>query len=156
MMSPVQILMLVALLCWAWVGHALMVLVNLTDSLEPTLFLLHAGEMPRERGQFLAFYPTEVCETPDGHKPYLKQVVGLPGDKVAHHNQAVWINGERLGPVQSERPDGRPLNPGPAGPIPDNHVFVAGTHENSHDSRYASIGWVALDHCVLGRADVVL
>ena len=75
--------------------------------------------------------------------PYLKTVRGLPGARVkVWADRAVSIDGLVLGVAKMEARDGRSLEAVAPGPVPDGHYFLHGPHRDSHDSRYAEIGFV--------------
>ncbi len=75
--------------------------------------------------------------------PYLKTVRGLPGARVeVWADGAVTLDGLVLGIAKAEARDGRPLEAIAPGAVPPGHVYVHGDHPDSHDSRYAEIGFV--------------
>ena len=75
--------------------------------------------------------------------PYLKTVRGLPGARVeVWADRAVSVDGLVLGIAKSEARDGRPLAAIAPGTVPPGHYFLHGPHRDSHDSRYAEIGFV--------------
>jgi len=79
--------------------------------------------------------------------PLIKRVIGLPGEKVAIHNEQVYIDGEPL-----DEPYLREITGGVMSPeiVPERHVFVLGDNrDSSNDSR--AFGMVALDD-IVGRA----
>ena len=63
--------------------------------------------------------------------PYLKTVRGLPGARV------------QVGPARTR--NGRPLATVAPGIVPSVHYVLHGPHRDSHDSRYAAIGFVPRD-----------
>lgn len=83
-----------------------------------------------ERGDVIVFHNPNNRE-----EDYIKRVIGLPGDTVEIHNQAVYINGEPLEEPYLEyqiRP-GEPFQPIVVEP---DHLFVMGDNRpNSEDSR---------------------
>jgi signal peptidase I len=100
-----------------------------------------------ERGDIVVFNPT-----PDAEQPYIKRVIGLPGDRVTFAEGYVYINGIRL--EEEYIPSGETrcrerrqqcdvvVSPG--------HVYVLGDNRtNSTDSRY--IGEVPVDQ-IIGKA----
>ena len=75
--------------------------------------------------------------------PYLKTVRGLPGAHVeVRADRAVSVDGLVLGIAKMEAHDGRPLDAVAPGTVPPGHYFLHGPHSDSHDSRYAEIGFV--------------
>ena len=75
--------------------------------------------------------------------PYLKTVRGLPGARVAVWSDgAVSVGGLVLGIAKTRARDGRPLATIAPGVVPPGHYFLHGPHRDSHDSRYAEIGFV--------------
>jgi signal peptidase I len=97
------------------------------------------------RGDVIVFkYPPRPNET-----PYIKRVIGLPGDDVEIRNGYVFINGELL-PEPYIQVDTYPNN---RWMVPEDALFVMGDNrENSSDSR--SWGMVPLEN-VIGKAEVV-
>jgi signal peptidase I len=102
---------------------------------------------PPQRGDIVVLHPPV-----DNGKPYIKRVIGLPGERLSIHNGAVYINGERL--------DEGYLNgvattwSGSIGQeeitIPDGEVFVMGDNRNnSTDSRI--FGPIEID-AIIGKA----
>ena len=76
--------------------------------------------------------------------PYLKTVRGLPGARVkVWADRTVSVDGLVLGIAKSEARDGRPLAAIAPGTVPLGHYFLHGPHRDSHDSRYAEIGFVS-------------
>jgi signal peptidase I len=115
-------------------------------------FVDHDGEhnvypfSPPERGDIIVFNPPNGSE-----KPYIKRVIGLPGETVSFKDGFVYING-----VKVEEPylDGdqtrcnRSVCPDVV--VPESSVYVMGDNrENSSDSR--SFGPARIDS-IIGKA----
>ncbi len=96
--------------------------------------------LPR-RGEIIVFYPPKEIS----NIPFVKRVIGLPGDKVQVKGGLVYVNGRRF--VKDSVP--RALYKyGPA-IVPENALFVLGDNRNkSFDSHYW--GFVPADQ-VIGR-----
>ena len=78
--------------------------------------------------------------------PYLKAIRGLPGASVkVWGDGAVSVDGLVLGIAKTEARDGRPLAVIEPGRVPDGHYYLHAPHPDSHDSRYAEIGFVPRD-----------
>jgi signal peptidase I len=100
-----------------------------------------------------------VFERPEGEasdiKDLIKRVVGLPGEEVVIHDNAVWIDGEKLD--EGYLPDGTVINQGKlqctnSQPcvVPEDSVWVMGDNrDESFDSRY--FGPIEEDD-IVGRA----
>ncbi len=91
-------------------------------------------------GDVVLFDPSEGI---GADVPYLKTVRGLPGARVkVWGDGAVSVDGLVLGIAKTEARDGRPLAAIEPGPVPDGHYYLHAPHPDSHDSRYAEIGFV--------------
>jgi len=111
---------------------------------ENIIYPLH----PPQRGDIVVFDPPIGGST----KPYIKRVIGLPGERVAIHDGSVYINGERLDEpylngTATSWPNGDPTR---EIVVPEDHLFVLGDNRNnSTDSR--SFGPIAQD-TLIGKA----
>jgi signal peptidase I len=86
---------------------------------------------------------------PNNDEPYIKRIIGLPGDKVRITNRQVYINDVLLRETYIAAP------PGYSGSwdVPPDHVFVLGDNRNnSYDSHFWGV--VALDS-IIGKAEFV-
>ena len=90
-----------------------------------------------------------LFDPPEGigaNVPYLKTVHGLPGARVqVGPARTVVVDGRVLGAAKARARDGRPLAAVAPGIVPPGHYFLHGPHRDSHDSRYAGIGFVPRD-----------
>jgi signal peptidase I len=111
---------------------------------------------PHERGDMVVFDAPPPYDA-DG-VPYVKRVVGLPGETVMLENGAIFVAAPGGAPVRLDEPyldgAGPTLPRGAAGDttwrVPDDAVFVLGDNRGSSiDSR--TFGTIALDR-VIGRA----
>ena len=123
-------------------------------SMQPTLF---AGDMvivnklayrfnnSPHRGDVIVFkYP------PDPESiPYIKRIVGLPGDQVHIANGKVYINGQLIDEPYLKVSTNR----GGDWTVPDRQLFVMGDNRNnSRDSR--AWGFVPFEN-IIGRAELI-
>jgi signal peptidase I len=102
---------------------------------------------PPERGDIVVFDPP----VRNADKPYIKRVIGLPGDRVTFRNGNVFVNGEPLDePYIADditRCDG---NDRCSATVGEGEVFVLGDNrEHSEDSR--AFGPVDVD-AIVGKA----
>jgi signal peptidase I len=123
-------------------------------SMQPTLF---AGDMvivnklayrfnnAPHRGDVIVFkYPPD----PDSI-PYIKRIVGLPGDQVHIADGKVYINGDLIDEPYLKVSTDR----GGDWTVPDRQLFVMGDNRNnSRDSR--SWGFVPFEN-IIGRAELI-
>jgi signal peptidase I len=110
---------------------------------------------PYARGDIVVLHPPEEYPSA-GDEPFIKRVIGLPGDKVEIKDGAVYVNGSALDEpyVYTRAGIRQPTNASPGGLsewlVPDGQLFVLGDHrQNSADSRI--FGPVAMS-AVIGRA----
>lgn len=126
---------------------------DLNAILDPLPFIERPGEHivypfhPPQRGDIVVLHPPV-----ERGKPYIKRVIGLPGERLSIHDGAVYINGERL-----EEPYLNGLTTSWSGTlgqqeitIPEGQVYVLGDNRsNSSDSR--AFGPIDIDQ-IIGRA----
>jgi signal peptidase I len=101
---------------------------------------------PPERGDIIVFNPPTVS-----NKPYIKRVIGLPGETVTIQNGSVYIDGEKLvepyidGSItECNRSQCDPVT------VPEGSIYVLGDNRrNSSDSRI--FGTVKVDD-IVGKA----
>lgn len=107
-----------------------------------------------KRGDVVVFTPPE----PGDQKPYIKRIIGLPGDhvQITEDNQVV-VNGtpldeEYIGDYRNDCTTVRNF-PYCDVEVPEGHFFVMGDHRNnSQDSRYFS---VVSEETMIGKAWLV-
>ena len=93
-----------------------------------------------KRGDLVLFDPPEAAGS---NIPYMKRVIGLPGDSVAvDSGRRVFVRGEFIGLAKKRALDGRVLDTIAPGVIPPGHYYVHAGHADSHDSRYREVGLV--------------
>ena|GEM_PF-261744 len=92
-----------------------------------------------ERGDIIVLNPPKV----NSSQPYIKRVIGLPGDTVEIHDNAVFINGVQIVEpyIDGERTFcGAIGQPCPTVIVPEDHVFVLGDNRDaSEDSRFFGV-----------------
>jgi signal peptidase I len=100
---------------------------------------------PPERGDIVVFNPP----VQSSDKPYIKRVIGLPGERVTFEGENVFIDGVQLNePYIVEATDCRGNYCDTI--VPEGHIYVLGDNRNnSSDSR--SFGVVDVDD-IIGKA----
>jgi signal peptidase I len=107
------------------------------------------------RGDIVVLNPPAEYPDPD-RTPFIKRVIGLPGDRVELRNGKVYVNGSELDEpyVFTERGVRQPTNPTPGSAsqwlVPAGQILVMGDHRAaSADSR--TFGPVEISE-IIGRA----
>ena len=132
--------------------------VSMENTLLPEQYVLVDKLTPRwtpySRGDIVVFDPPESWSS--ARVPFIKRVVGVPGDRIELRDGDVFVNDVKLDEPYVFDDDGVPqqTEPSPGGPtewlVPDGALFVMGDHrQESADSR--SFGSIAVGH-VIGRA----
>lgn len=127
---------------------------NETDSLPHWAFLTNLKDRRPDRGELVAFVAPPNRFYPRG-MPFVKRVVGMPGDVIERRGAEVFVAGRSIGLAKATSQDGSALRPGPVGLIPAGRYFVAAPHVNSFDSRYGEIGLVP-QSAIVGVAEPIL
>jgi conjugal transfer pilin signal peptidase TrbI len=114
-------------------------IVNKSDSLPGVLFLLDKTTPP-------SCGDTTVIDMPVAGRFYrgsrlIKVIKGCGGDVITHSGRETFINRHSVGLAMEKSTDGKyDLTAIADSVIPDNKVYLAATHHQSYDSRYASFG----------------
>jgi signal peptidase I len=133
--------------------------VSMENSLLPGQYVLVDKLTPRwtpyARGDIVVFDPPETWSTA-GRVPFIKRVIGLPGDRVELRDGHVFVDDVKFDEPYVFEDNGvsQASEPSPGGPtewrVPDGDLFVMGDHrEESADSR--TFGPIPVGH-VIGRA----
>ena len=133
---------------------------SMLDTLQPQEHLLIDKLTPRvdeySRGDIIVFHPNGEHDK----TPFIKRVIGLPGERVEIREGAVWIDGVRLeedgytyrDPRTGENEATEATANLSEWEVPEASLFVLGDHrQESTDSRSRSVGFVDVDD-VVGRA----
>lgn len=120
------------------------------QSMEPSLhdgqYLLASKVVywlhPPERGDVVVLDPPKSND----NIPYIKRIIGLPGDVVEAHDQRVWVNGVALNEPYINAPPNYVGN----WVVADEEYFVLGDNRNNSSDSH-SWGILPRDH-VLGKA----
>jgi signal peptidase I len=131
---------------------------SMEDTLLPEQYVLVDKLTPRwsayERGDIVVFQPPAALRSPSG-APFIKRVIGVPGDRVDLQDGFVLVNGIQIDEPYVFRRRGEPEETDPTGDatswiVPDGELFVLGDHRSaSEDSR--DFGPIEISS-VLGRA----
>jgi signal peptidase I len=132
---------------------------SMENTLLPDQYVLVDKLTPRwaayQRGDIVVFDPPETWSS-GGGVPFIKRVIGLPGDRVELRDGKVFVNDVALTEPYIFENNGIPqtTDPAPGGPnewlVPTGDLLVMGDHrQDSADSR--SFGFVEVKH-VIGRA----
>lgn len=114
--------------------------VSMQHTLEPDQMVLVDKLSPifndYKRGDVIVFQPPKGFE--DAQKdPFIKRLIGLPGDLVEIHDDSVYVNGVKLAePYVFDHQATTPRTGDSSWRVPDGQFFVMGDHRaESEDSR---------------------
>ncbi|MBX3630286.1 MAG: S26 family signal peptidase [Nitrosomonas sp.] len=130
-------------------GRYYMLTINVSDSLPGTFYLIEKGVMP-DKGELAGFVYTNDWPHTAG-TIFVKTIRGIPGSKVTIDGRHFNVDGIYAGHAKPFSKQGRSLEIGMIGIIPENHYYMSAPHPDSLDSRYALVGWVSKDR-IIGRA----
>ena len=132
---------------------------SMETTLEPGEYVLVDKLTPRfdsyKRGDIIVFEPPQGWAVGGDNTPFIKRIIGLPGDTIELRDGHVYVNGTELQEPYVYQQDGagQPTDPTSGQSrwvIPSGDIFVMGDHrEASADSR--TFGPVPLTS-VIGRA----
>lgn len=123
---------------------------NMTESLQGTVFLIDKSHKRAVKGELVAFTWKNAPPIPDGIT-VIKRVAGVSGDAVRVVNRHVLMNGILIGRAKETSRTGEPLEVIAGCVIPENYFFAAGDHPDSFDSRYEAPGLIST-RAIKGRA----
>lgn len=116
-----------------------------------------------ERGDIIVFDPppSAIRSCPgdgSGDIPFVKRVIGLPGDKITVDEGTTFVNGEPFEVGNAARPDYRipPQGPESVPPVPEDGLFVLGDNrpDSCDSSRWDPDPFVPQDS-VIGQAEMI-
>jgi len=125
---------------------------SMEQTLEPGQYVLIDKLSPRwadyGRGDIIVFWPPEGARD----VPFIKRVIGVPGDRVEIRDGAVFVNGIELDEPYIYGGPTEPAATGDSVVVPNDSYFALGDHRSdSTDSRV--FGFVHRDD-IIGRAVV--
>lgn len=129
--------------------------VSMENTLQPGQYVLVDKVSPifsdYRRGDVIVFEPPSGYSEDGQDIPFIKRVIGIGGDLVEIHDDAVWVNGVKLAePYIFDGQPTTPLTTQSSWRVPQGDLFVLGDHrEASQDSRV--FGPIAKT-TVIGRA----
>ena len=137
---------------------------SMRTTLEPDQYVLVDKLTPRfdsySRGDIVVFNPVlresscsddPIDGVPD-QTPYIKRVIGEPGDTVELHDGDVYVNGGRMDEPYVRGVATEPLSEEDSWVVQPDRLFVMGDNrDNSTDSRSDTIGEICIND-VVGRA----
>lgn len=101
-----------------------------------------------QRGDVIVFNPPEVIPS---KYPYIKRLIGLPGDTVEIKNNKVYINGRALKePYLAETIN---YQYGPV-KVPENSYFMLGDNRNQSFDSHMWNAWLTRDR-IMGKAFII-
>lgn len=112
-----------------------------SNSLEGKVFFSFPPFFDFRRHQFVVFDKNLIIL--GGNANVLKEVVGLPNDKIIIKENIMWVNDIKIGEILPKTRLGKKLSANQEKIVPKNHLFVRGTNKFSFDSRYEEFGFVA-------------
>ena len=133
---------------------------SMENTLQPEQYVLVDKLTPHwanySRGDIVVFDPPESWSAGGGGVPFIKRVIGLPGDRVEIRGGHVYVNGVALEEPYIFEDNGIPQTTEPAiggqseWTVPTGDLLVMGDHrQDSADSR--TFGPIEIGH-VIGRA----
>jgi signal peptidase I len=98
------------------------------------------------RGDIIVFHAVQAGQ-PD--KDFIKRVIGLPGETVAVHNDAVYVNNHRLNEQYIDAAH-RPMYTESPTKVPNNEYFVLG--DNRNNSQDSHLWGMLSKQYIIGKA----
>ena len=97
-----------------------------------------------ERGDIIVFHPPHK---PQKTPPYIKRIIGLPGDTIEIKEGVVYIDGSQLYEPYVKNPANYTV---PEREIPENEYFVLGDNRPNADDSHN--GWTVSRQDIIGKA----
>jgi len=129
---------------------------SMQNSFQPGEYVMVDKITPRitgfHRGDVVIFRPPESWPSSSDGTPYIKRVIGLPGETIVLGPEGLTVNGTRIDEPYVYRESGSDLEELTSWTLGSDEILVFGDHRsNSSDSR--AFGPIP-SSCVIGRAFV--
>lgn len=98
-----------------------------------------------ERGDVIIFHPPPPHDSKT--TPFIKRIIGLPGETIEIKNGAVYVNGSQLHEPYIDEP---PSYTFPEYKIPEDNYFVLGDNRNKANDSHT--GWTVPRQNIIGKA----
>jgi len=112
---------------------------NKSESIDTAVYLVSPLDREAQRGDYVYF---RMPSNPYADGRLVKRIAGVEGDVVKTVGSQVYVNGELVGSMKPLTRRGDVLTPVESGVVPQGHIFVAGEHKDSYDSRYGEFGYI--------------
>ena len=136
------ILIMTVLIVGVLIARQTQLLECVSESLRGIRYILVWKGVQFARGDVIFIKNHKINTIKQTH--FAKRVLGLPGDLISRNKDVLSIGSYRL-PLLKHTKDGQPLTPLSISCVPQDHVFVAGDHPRSFDSRYEEFGLVPIE-----------
>jgi len=134
------------------IEHAPKIVYSESESLSHSVFIVSSLDRPLKRGDYVTF--SVPGNKYMGNVSVTKQIVGVGGDTIEIVDRVVFVNGVEVGLAKPVSRAGEELFVLAETVVPEGRYFVAGTHKDSYDSRYASFGLIGNQN-ISGRAEPI-
>ena len=126
----------ITFLCMAYLNTQVHFCVSETNSL-PQHYFVHLPHVKPKLKDYTLVY------SPWLNQKIIKKIIGVEGDFIwFNQDWDCFVDTKRIGPVHRMASDKRTLHPIQSQTIPEDYVFLYGSHPYSFDSRYAELGLV--------------
>ncbi len=128
----------ITFLCMAYLNTQVHFCISETDSL-PQHYFVHFPNLKPKLNDYT------LVHSPWLNQKIIKKIIGVEGDFIwFNQDWECYVDTKLVGPLHRMGSDKRTLHPIESQTIPEDQVFLYGSHPYSFDSRYEELGLVPL------------